>query len=113
MKRLTKGLPLNQGTLDRNGFPLDPKRIFVGIRRINMPGRTQLLRLMDHCQDLVVPVRFLSKWEMLRGQITKIDSFPAGSVVHIRTTPGFSVLERWGDAQIWVPNRGQIGVLIN
>jgi hypothetical protein len=78
--------------------------------------RREIIRFTDFNQHLksgvevVIPVRHIGRWGVIRGIVTEIHSFSDGYTVLLKTTPG-SIMG-WPIVPIWVShNTGQAGVV--
>lgn len=96
-------------TLTASGYPVNPRRVFIHIRRHFLQG-VDFTALLRRSSEIAFPVRFVGEWYTLAGRVQQVNCFPDGRLVSLRPTPG-SLLERWPRAEIWVPNIGPAGVL--
>ncbi len=96
--------------LDSNGYPLNPKSIFIGVQRCNLPPPDSIKQALMTGVELPIPHRFDGKWELLIGTVSKVTHFPDGCVVHFPQSLDKSPL-KWPEAILWIPNRGECGIL--
>ncbi|HTK33625.1 MAG TPA: hypothetical protein VL335_03750 [Candidatus Paceibacterota bacterium] len=96
--------------LNTDGYPLNQKSLFIGIQRSNVPAKEVLDQALATGVELPIPYRFGGKWELMIGKITKITQFPDGRVVYFPQNLSLSPL-KWPEAILWIPNRGECGIL--
>jgi hypothetical protein len=93
------------------GYPINPRSIFIGVRRENLPSREELEKAWDiNYPEFTLTVRHLGVWERLVGWITQVTRFPDGIVLHFSQNLSKSPL-KWPNAILWVPNKGSAGIL--
>ena len=96
--------------LDRNGYPINPNSIFIGVKRVNVPSYESLVRSMVKGEQLAIPVKQFLGWETLVGVVTNIKHFTDGIVAHLPQSMNQSNL-KWDGAVLWIPFRGSCGIL--
>ena len=95
-------------SLNQNGYPLNPRSFFIGIRR-EILSTINFIDAMRARKEVCLPVRFIEEWKLLKGFVEHINQFPDGQVVHLRPTGD---LLYWPEAVIWIPSSGSsAGVL--
>ena len=96
--------------LNTDGYPLNPRSMFINVQRCNVPPNEVLQQALATGVELPIPHRFEGKWELMIGKITKITQFPDGRVVHFPQNLTQSPL-KWPNAILWIPNVGGCGIL--
>ncbi len=96
--------------LDANGYPINPRKTFINIKRINLPSVTSLLEANHEGKRISIPYRMTGRWDVLIGWMTKISFFSSGIVVHFPQDVSQSSL-KWPTAVLWIPNEGSCGIL--
>jgi|GEM_PF-3779871 hypothetical protein len=95
-------------SLKPNGYPINPKSFFIGIRQ-EILSTVHFIDAMRTAKEVCMPVRFLGEWNLLKGVVEHINQFPDGQVIHLRPTGG---LLHWPEAVLWIPSSGDpAGVL--
>ncbi len=97
--------------LTDEGRPLKPRSIFIGIQRASLPSRERIDLSLRSGEILMVPARFLGRWELLVGVVRQVRMFTDGMLVLIDPKHENSMLKNWPCAPLWVPHNGTAGVL--
>lgn len=96
--------------LDRNGYPSNPRSIFIGIKRDNIPSKEAFEQALSNGTEILISHRCYGEWGTILGKISKITHFPDGRVIHFPQNLQRSTL-KWPEAVLWIPNQGQCGIL--
>lgn len=97
--------------LDADGRPRNPRSISQGVQRAYI-SRLDFVSMMRSEEPLSVPSRNIGRWELVRGRIERVVSFPDGTLLYLKPLPGgvFNA-ESWKRLYFWVANEGSCGVL--
>lgn len=82
-------------TLTATGRPKHPESLFVAVKR-------QHLKLFPPQvgEEISMPVRFVGKYETLRGKILQVNSFADGALIICQPLQD-SLLEKWDQFAFW------------
>lgn len=96
--------------LNSAGYPLNPRSIFIAVRRVYLPTREQLRQIRPSYPEVSLPVKHAGQWETLVGFISTVREFTDGVVVEFPQNLQKSPL-KWPNAVLWIPDYGTAGIL--
>lgn len=97
--------------LDADGRPRNPRSISQGVQRAYL-SRLDFVDMMRSGEPLSVPSRNIGRWELIRGVIVRVVSFPDGTLLYLKVLPGgIYNADAWKRLYFWVATEGSCGVL--
>jgi len=94
--------------LDEFGFPKEPNRIFIGVKRVVLDGINFNILMLEQ-RPLEIKCRFAGESRILSGKVLRISRSNEGTVVHLR--PTHHLMKNWPRALLWIPKEGPAGIL--
>jgi len=97
-------------TLDERGYPINPRSIFISVRREHIPTTDDIIQALLY-KDRVLCIQFKDhgQWSILYGTVTGVLRFYDGWIVFYPQLDCSPL--KWNDSVLWISFEGQSGIL--
>lgn len=93
------------------GAPMNPSRIFIGVKRYILMG-IDFEGALKRRASVRVPYGFYGETHFFVGTPLQINQTQRGCLVILAPSRDSPSMAQWPVIPIWIPNQGQAGVLL-